>query len=206
MGLSFIVKQTVPPAPPEPVEASFYSAAGADDGHCSYNTTFSNTATTTRLGHDYPCNYFCFYPTIPQGSTINSCVFHCVTETNGWSVAPNIYMRFINADNFDQPIAGNTTSKTNFQNATKTGSVIWPAISNPNVAGVSRTTPDFKTILQTIVDRTGWVSGNRLVYYLGGPAANIYANEFNGQGGFRIRTYEYGGNQPYLTVNWTPPA
>ena len=174
-----------------------------DDGHCAYNGNWANTGTEHRIGHDYPGYFICFYPTVVQGSTIHSCNLTIVTNYSGWNTAPTLYVRFLNADNPAQPVHGNASSKTTFQNTTKTSAITWGSHSNPGGNGVTRTSPELKTILQTVIDRGGWSPGNRLILYIGGPAANIYANEFNGQGGFGPRSYDYGGASiPELYINW----
>lgn len=209
MGLSFIVKQTVPPAPPEPEEQDFIISSGLDDGGGSYaDTALRNTTTEQRNGHDYPCAYFCFYPTVPQGATINSAIFTGYTISDGWGTAPTFYLRFLNQDNAAQPINANNASKTAFQNADKTSAITWGPFSNPTGTHIQRVSPNIASIVQTVINRPGWVSGNRLIFYIGGPAANIYTNEFNGQGGIRWRTYDYGNASyyPKLNINWTPPA
>lgn len=207
MTISFIVKQYVPPPPPEPESDTFTISSSADDGGCAYNTNFYNNSSTRSFGWDYPCVYYCFYPTIPNGSTINSCTFTCTTDNAGWGAnAPDVYLRFINEDNPAQPIAANATSKTTFQNYSKTGYTLWlgSTMPNMNVNGVVRTTPDMKSILQTVVDRAGWASGNRLILYFGGPNANIYGQD--GNYAIKMRQYDYGSSFPSLYVNWTPPA
>lgn len=97
---------------------------------------------------------------IPQGSTINSAVitFRSAEEVNTAGVPPDIT---IQAESQDNPgvlvdVANNISNR-----AKTTNSVAW---ANPSFAQslTNYDSPDISTIIQEIVNRPGWSSGNAI--------------------------------------------
>ncbi|MCH7893777.1 MAG: DNRLRE domain-containing protein, partial [Proteobacteria bacterium] len=102
--------------------------------------------------------------TIPQGATIDSAKiqFHVDEIAAGSSVALTVTFRGEDHDN--APTFTSTAS--NISNRTETtASVDWaiPTWVTVNDEGAAQLSAELKTIVQEIVDRTGWGSGNALV-------------------------------------------
>ncbi|MHC4107028.1 MAG: hypothetical protein ACYSTY_02970, partial [Planctomycetota bacterium] len=95
---------------------------------------------------------------IAQGSTITNAYVEFVSEQND-STSTDI--TFWGEDIDDAPTF--TSSANNITNrTTTTASVPWNSVPNWN-SGNTYQSPDLSTIIQEIVDRPGWVSGNDLV-------------------------------------------
>jgi hypothetical protein len=104
----------------------------------------------------------------------------------------NALISFENADNPSVPI-----SHDDMEARVRTSDVEWNDIG-PWMGGVEYKTPELKTILQTIVDRNGFVSGNSVIAYIRNnnsdeDAARIYCtHNYN-----RFPWY------PKLSVEWS---
>lgn len=103
---------------------------------------------------------------IPQGATItNAYVQFTVDETD--SRTTNLTFRGQDADDAASfsSSSGNISSRP-----TTSASVAWspPAWNSVGAAGANQRTPDLSTIIQEIVDRVGWASGNDLVIIVSG--------------------------------------
>jgi hypothetical protein len=127
--------------------------------------------------------------TIPQGSTINtaSLTFFLPQATHD---DPDLT---IWGDDTDNAAAFTTTASDISNRAATTATVQWVATS----LGVgSKTTPDLATIIQELVDRPGYASGNALALILKANSTNP----------LRLRTFDQGSNFPQLDIDYTPPA
>ena len=97
--------------------------------------------------------------TIPAGATITSAtleLFSRNTTTSSFSVN-------IHAQDADSPSTF-STSNYDLSNRTRTSaSVGWTVSSVSYTADQSFTSPDFSAVVQEVVDRSGWSSGNSLV-------------------------------------------
>jgi len=103
--------------------------------------------------------------TIPQGSTIDSAKIQFTTdETSDSSV---VTLEF-SAEDADNPSAFTTTAADISGRTETTARVSWtpPAWLVLQEKGADQLSPELKTIVQEIVDRAGWVSGNALVIML----------------------------------------
>ena len=127
--------------------------------------------------------------TIPQGSTINSAAL-AVYVTDAAADDPNCGVLLENADN-----AGTFTTGTNdITNRTKTGSVTWNATS---IGTGFKSSPDIASIVQTVINRVGWASGNALAVILDGVAGtNMTVQSYDGSA----------ANAATLSIDYTPPA
>lgn len=109
---------------------------------------------------------------IPQGATIISAHLQFMADDDGDDPCQvTIYGEDIgNALIFDESIAYNISSRT-----TTTESVVWdiPAWVDLD-RGDAQKTPDLRAIIQAIVNRTDWVSGNAMSFQLhdSGPTEN----------------------------------
>lgn len=114
---------------------------------------------------------------IPQGATVTSAYIQFTTdETNTGTTNLTINGH----DTNDAPAF--TTSSYNVSGRTKTSaSVSWnPAAWNTvGQSGSNQRTPELKTIVQEIIDRSGWNSGNDLAFILSGSGERT-AESFDG--------------------------
>jgi hypothetical protein len=127
--------------------------------------------------------------TIPAGSTINTATLN-VYLTSGSFDDPDIT---IYAEDTDDAAAF-TTSANNLSSRTPTtANTVWNAAS---IGTGVKTSPDFAAVIQEIIDRGGWTSGNDIaILYVGNDASSL----------MRIRAYDAGGGD-YATLNidYTP--
>lgn len=130
---------------------------------------------------------------IPSGVTIDSAFLTLTDSQNQSSVTVNLNIKGIDEDN----TADFTTDPDS--RAKTTAAVNW----NQTIAqstNTTRTSPDLKTIIQEIIDRAGWVSGNALALI----------SDDNGTANDKIlRWISYGGDAnkaAYLEINYTSPT
>ena len=128
--------------------------------------------------------------TIPQGATINSATL-TVYLPNASYDSPDVTIWGEDID--DAPTF--TTGANNISSRTPTtATVVWSASSIGTGVKVS---PELKTIIQEIVNRAGWVSGNAIALILKG----------NSTSALRFDTYEDGaGANAELDIDYTAPA
>jgi sugar lactone lactonase YvrE len=114
---------------------------------------------------------------IPQGAVITSAYVQFKTDEAG-GAAVSLTIRGQYADN----AATFTTAANNISSRpTTAASVAWspPGWTSAGQAGPNQRTPDLAAIVQEIVDRPGWVSGNALVILVTGTGKRT-AEAFNG--------------------------
>lgn len=103
---------------------------------------------------------------IPSGATITQAsIQFTVDETNTGST--NLTIKGEDVDN----ATAFTTSTNNVSNRTKTSATVNWSPSGWNAtgqAGQDQATPNLKTIVQEIVDRSGWNAGNNMVFIITG--------------------------------------
>ena len=109
---------------------------------------------------------------IPQGATIISAHLQFIADDDGSDPCQvTIYGEDIgNAAIFDEDIAYNVSSRT-----ITTESVVWDIPSWVDLdRGDAQKTPDLRAIIQAIVNRTDWASGNAMSFQLhdSGPTAD----------------------------------
>jgi len=115
--------------------------------------------------HNWAAAYFRFQSVaIDQGATVSSAILkpyvNSLTGTGDFLIAA------IDTDDAPQPSAGFQGSKTSYTTAQVTYSSI--AVAAPH------TSPDIKTVIQEIVDRSGWSTGNdiNIVIYVNSIGAS----------------------------------
>jgi hypothetical protein len=104
--------------------------------------------------------------TIPKGAVITKAYLQ-FTVDEVTTAAASLTIKGNDVDN----AAAFTTSKRNVSNRTKTtASASWVPSTWPTIgaSGTAQQTPELKTIVQKIVSRTGWVSGNNMVFIITG--------------------------------------
>jgi hypothetical protein len=125
---------------------------------------------------------------IPQGATIVSAYIQFqVDETNSEATALTIQGQA--ADN--APIFDNLTD--NISSRPRTVAVEWTPVpwTSKGEAGPDQQTADLAPVIQEIVDRGGWASGNSLVIIITGSGKRV-AESFNGdQAGAPLLHVEY---------------
>ena len=164
-------------------------STGADDGKASdlqssastnstYDTSFSNSIALPFLGvqydsdeveYDYTAGYFRFNNIVAaQGATVQSAYLKLNkrggTFTSG--VDNDFYVAAYDEDNQAAPTIAShlnhsnyTTAEVTWNSATDTGNGTLRSAAN----GTVLSSPDIKTVIQEILDRSGWSSGNSIV-------------------------------------------
>lgn len=104
--------------------------------------------------------------TIPKGSVITNAYIQFTSKETG-STATSVTIKGDNADNS----AAFTTASMNVSSRLKTtASATWApsAWSTTGAAGAAQKTPNLASIVQQVVNRTGWASGNALSFIISG--------------------------------------
>lgn len=124
---------------------------------------------------------------IPQGTSISSAYIDFVVK-EAQSTATSVTLRGQAADN------ATTFTTTGYNISSRpltTASVSWSNIPAWSVVGETKTSPDIKTIVQEVLNRPGWASGNAMVIRV------------NGSGTRTARSYDFGGgNAPTLRISY----
>jgi len=187
-------------------EVNLQVAASSDD--CSkddFSHDWSTAYANTYLAYDAPQwkrygSAFRFLNVaIPQGATITAAYLTIRASINRSGTAVNSRIRAQAADN---PITFSTLADFDAR-AWTTAYVHWDNIpawtANTDYQG-----PDISSVIQEIINRAGWVSGNALV---------ILHDDFEGrstQAGYCERLgYSYDGSATYapkLHIEYTPPG
>jgi hypothetical protein len=144
----------------------FYPAASADDGQClTGGTGFSNSGNFLTLGDSGGSNYRIFIRfanvTIPEGAVIQSAFVRLTAGFSLSDTACNVDIRAQDEDNPDAPAdAGEVTGA---QLGTQV--VNWDSISGWT-DGTQYDTPDLTDVIQQIVGRNYWDSGDALIIHM----------------------------------------
>ena len=116
--------------------------------------------------------------TIPRGATVREAYLQFQADET-YSGATSLTIQGQAADN----PAGFSTAKFNVSSRPRTtNAVSWPAIApwtSIGEAGAAQRTPSLSSIVQTIVNRPGWVSGNAMVFIITGSGRRT-AEAFEG--------------------------
>lgn len=144
---------------------------------------------------------------IPQGATIDNASIQFTTdETGGANGTLTIYAQDAN------DASAFSTSNNNVSSRTKTSaSVNWSPSSWSSIgqAGSAQRTPELKTLVQEVVNRSGWSSGNDMVFIIEGNGERT-AESYDGVSGSAALlniTYTVGGgstptpNEYTLSIN-----
>jgi len=172
-----------------PTAVTYTIAAGADDGKASdlqssastnstYDTSFSNSIALPFLGvqydsdeveYDYTAGYFRFNNIVAaQGATVQSAYLKLNKRGGNFTsgVDNDFYVAAYDEDNQAAPTIAShlnhsnyTTAEVTWNSATDTGNGTLRSAAN----GTVLSSPDIKTVIQEILDRSGWSSGNSIV-------------------------------------------
>jgi hypothetical protein len=157
---------------------TFSPVANGDDGYWEETTSgFNNSSPASSFGHPNttvgPRNAFIRFPgvTIPQGATIDSAIITFVASGNLSGTTVNARIAAIDDDNAAAP-----TTYAGAEGATRTTATVdWNNIGAwTNLTQYD--TPEIKTVIQEIVDRVGWSSGNALVVYVEDNGSTVNTN------------------------------
>ena len=173
----------------------FYPAVSGDDTDGPNGFSSSNTFVTIGYDNSAAMTITCRFPkfTISPGSTITSAKLHAFEyATRTGNVLSNIY-----CNDVDNAIA--PTTEAELTNLVKTTAyVAWDAVS----ADASEfTSPDISSVIQEIIDRDGWKSGNAIQI--------IWTDDGSARYSYRMISaieYNSGSEKMELHIEWTAGA
>ena len=170
-------------------------AASADDAaQAVSNGLMTLNSTAVNIQPAFTTGFRFLNLTVPQGASIVEATIQFTAGTSNQLTAVTTTIFGQAADN-----AGTFTSTTSdISSRTKTtASVAWAVPSFATIGDrlAAQKTPDIKTVVQEIVDRGGWASGNAMVF--------ILANA-TGAGPRALATWDHATfTEPTLTVRYT---
>ncbi len=139
--------------------------ANGDDGHWfDGSSSFSNSLPGQGMGWGAggagSLNSFARFisVTIPQGATINSAVLKFNPDDNYSSTTVNLRISAIDADNAAAPTDYNEANTATLT----TAKVDWDNVASWSI-DAETSSPDISSVIQEIIDRGSWSSGNALV-------------------------------------------
>ncbi len=115
--------------------------------------------------------------TVPQGANIVSAAIRFTTdETTADPAVVIIYAQDINNATQFYAIDYNVTARTK-----TTANATWSisAWNNGDETGSTQTTPDLSALVQEVVDRPGWISGNAMAFIIEGSGTRV-AHAYDG--------------------------
>ena len=139
---------------------TFYPAVGADDGFGRLPSgEYNNSGNLLSMGNAGAVAGYAIwmrFPSvnIPQGSTINEAYVKFTCVADGSIETCNLNLYFEDSDNAVAP-----TDIGEFNGLSLTGAVAWNALP-AWINGIQYDTPGLASILQNVVDRGGFSSGN----------------------------------------------
>ena len=143
-------------------------------------------------GNEQAVNSYLIFDNIqvPQGSLITGAYLTFTADSTESLTTVNATIRAIDEDNAIPPQTYGELKKVPKTTAT----VYWSNIPTW-FTDVSYNSPEIKTVIQELVDRTGWQSGNQLV---------ILLEDDNSTNGAYRSAYAAasGGTKPTLTIEW----
>ena len=138
-------------------------AEDADDGHLTVGFGLSPGGVSLAMGRDgfiYHAWLRFVNVTVPQAATITAATL-VITGKNGESTAVELLIDGNDADN-----AANPVSEAGFDAMARTTAAVAWDFSTTWTADVEFTSPDISTVIQEVVDRAGWASGNALIVFV----------------------------------------
>lgn len=138
---------------------TFYPAANGDDGYGIINSTFANTGNEILWGRiQMATRSFFRFPnvTIPKGVTIESAYLKLTVSSRYDTVET-----YVAANAADNPSAPTTSASLHALTLTSAVSAKWSQVGTST--DVQYTSPDIKTVIQELIDRAGWASGNAMM-------------------------------------------
>ena len=146
-------------------------AAGADDGYTREPDIFDSAAAIYylgSLGEGAEIDAFCRFTgvTIPQGATITVATLTLTSE----AALSSVTMRTnVAAEDADNPVAPTSYAIMTARVRTSTF-VVWDFTTNWVLDG-EYSPPDLAAVIQEVVNRGGWSSGNALIVFVDNDAS-----------------------------------
>lgn len=187
-----------------PVLATTFTQAlsnGANDSTVTSGSSFTNSATTAQFGlaANNPTNHFFLFTnvTIPQGATINSAVFSIISTG---SQAGTVNLRIAAQDTDSAATPADLTEFTSKQNNLTSTVVDWSGVATAGW-GVGITSPNIGSVIQAIVNRSGWQSGNSILLWVGNNNSSAWSNRT-----YITADYSGGEAKPSISIDYTAPV
>jgi type IV pilus assembly protein PilY1 len=175
---------------------TFYITTNEDDGHCLGRLNFDNFWNGSVIGNylgDEVDLYFRFLNiTIPKDATITDAFIKFTASNSQSSSGVNVNLNFGNVDNAEQP-----TSCGGMAGIGRTSNVAWNSIP-AWLDDTQYDTPQLKDVLQTVINRVGWSSGNALIFFV--MDNNCPNNTYRG---VQMHNYSSGADRAELWITWT---
>jgi hypothetical protein len=181
------VTVVVNPAP-SPSTHDVRVAASSDDAEQASTGTVSRSSTDLDLGSSQTVGLRFVGLRMPAGPTITKAYIQ-FTADEGQSVATSLTIRGQDADN----ASTFSTASSNISLRPRTDAFVsWrPAAWSLGQAGENQRTPDLRTVVQEVVNRTGWAGGNAIAFVITGSGHRA-AQSYNGAA----------SKAPLLHVEW----
>ena len=180
-------------------EMKFYPHEDDEDGYCTSGGTFDNNDSYIGCGAVGTTSYhgWFVFPSVDiiNGSTIKSCVMTFTAWNAKAGTHTSLKLHFNEEDDGVRP-----NNITTFNALALDDGVEWNDLP-AWVSDVEYASPDLKTLLQNIVDREGWASGNQLVI--------VVKDNGSDAGDYKLISSVhdvYGAYKASLHVTWTEPA
>lgn len=145
--------------------------------------------------------------TIPQGATITAATISGKAKSSGSGANAKTRIRAQAADNpstfstasdFKSRVFISNTPASGVDSSKVTVAVDWDSIAASVADNTTLTSPDISTVIQAIVNRAGWASGNALVLFW-----DDFDKRTATDGAFRTMADNEQGNPITLTVTWS---
>lgn len=170
--------------------AAFQVGASSDDAREGGGTVVTNgtTMTIASSGQWIGCRFTAL--NIPPGSAIDAATLEFNISSTSFD-DPNCP---IYAEAVDDAATFTTASNDISGRTRTTASVTW---SGTSLGTGWKTTPDISAVIQEVINRAGWTSGNDLNILMGfASGANV-----------RVLSYDNApADAPILNITWTPPG
>ena len=125
--------------------------------------------------------------TIPAGATVTNAHITLTVPGAGDDTPGELT---IAANDVDDAATFTTASNNISGRAKTTASVSW---TGTDIGTGAKNSPDIKTVIQEIIDRAGWTSGNNIAILLQGSTSS----------GFAFYAYDRGSYIPSITIEYT---
>lgn len=150
--------------------------ANGDDGVRYGASTFAAAINTQWFGVFGANTYKGFarfqVPSVEQGATINSAYLKATCDTSYSTNTTSIILYMVDADNPAAP-----TNAATYDALAKTAGVNWSSIGAWTV-NTEYSSPDIKTIVQTVVNRGGWAPNQYMIVLWWDNSSTQYRRSF----------------------------
>lgn len=164
-------------------------------------STFNRTSTTNTLGKSITSSAYSFQLfsdiSIPQGATITSAQLLLGVANSGGNT---IHVSIAAEDVSNATAPTNTATFNAKKSAITSASVNWSNVPKLGWGGIL-TSPDISSVIQEIVDRSDWQSGNSINIYIGDNGSNNYS-----QTSYFTANFTGAGQKPQLTITYSLPS